>query len=87
MTNGPIIEHDKSEPKIDRGPGPWRWVFPVLLVGVAINAFTRGVDWISFAGGLALGCTLAGWAIEVTNNKVPESWKSRRSPRNTNSDF
>lgn len=71
------IDHNAEEPKIDRGRGPWRWVFPMLFLGVGISAFTRGLDWVSFAAGIALGCTLAGWAIEVTGNKVPDSWKSK----------
>jgi hypothetical protein len=78
------IDHDQNEPKIDRTPGPWRWVFPVLLVVVLINVFTRGLDWVSFAGGVAVGGVLAGWAIEVTGNKVPESWKSKSANRNRN---
>jgi hypothetical protein len=71
------IDHDPEEPKVDRGPGPWRWVFPILLIGVAINAYTGALDWTSFAGGVAFGGVLAAWAIEVTGNKVPDSWKSK----------
>jgi len=73
------IDHDRNEPKIDRTPGPWRWVFPVLLVMVVINAITGTISWPSFLGGLAVGGVLAAWAIEVTGNKVPDSWR-RKSP-------
>ncbi len=73
------IDHDPQEPKIDRTPGPWRWVFPLLLFGVGVTALTRGMDWVSFAGGIALGCTLAGWAIETTGNRVPASWKQKQT--------
>ncbi|MGY5779973.1 hypothetical protein [Rhizobium sp. LEGMi135b] len=41
------------------------------------NLLTRQIDWISLCLGLGLGCTLAGWAIEITGNKVPEGWKSK----------
>lgn len=73
------IDHDRNEPKIDRTLGPWRWVFPVLLVMVAINAVTGTISWPSFLGGLGVGGVLAAWAIEVTGNKVPDSWR-RKSP-------
>ena len=72
------IDHDPNEPPVDRSPGPWRWVFPVLLIGVALSAFTRGLDWVSFAGGVALGGVFTAWIIEITENKVPTSW--RRDP-------
>jgi hypothetical protein len=81
MSQGPIIDHDPEEPQIDRSPGPWRWVFPVLLVGVAVNLFTGQLSWPSFMGGVAVGGVLAAWAIEITGNKVPESWKSKSPSR------
>lgn len=75
------IDHDRNEPKIDRTPGPWRWVFPVIGVVCLLNILTREIDWISVGLGLGLGCTLAGWAIEVTGNKVPDSWHRKSSNR------
>jgi hypothetical protein len=80
MEKPPIIDHDPHEPKYDRGRGPWWWVFPVLLVAVLLNAYTGMLDWPSFAGGVAVGAVLAAWAIEITGNKVPDSWRSN-SPR------
>lgn len=74
------IDHDQNEPPVDRTPGPWRWVFPVLLVGVALTAFTRGLDWVSFAGGIGLGGVFTAWILEITGNKVPASWRGN-SPR------
>lgn len=71
------IDHDRNEPKIDRTPGPWRWVFPVIGAVFLLNILTREIDWISVGLGLGLGCTLAGWAIEVTGNKVPDSWRPK----------
>ncbi|PST19716.1 hypothetical protein C7U61_14580 [Rhizobium sp. JAB6] len=70
------IDHDPQEPKIDRTPGPWRWVFPIIAVLFLANLLTRQIDWISLCLGLGMGCTLAGWAIEITGNKVPGSWKA-----------
>lgn len=69
------IDHDPEEPKVDRSPGPWRWVFPILLVGVLLQVFTRGIDWPSFAAGGGLACVFTAWMIEVTGNKVPKSWR------------
>lgn len=71
------IDHDPNEPPVDRGPGPWRWVFPVLLLGVGLNFFTRGLDWVSLAGGFALGAVFSAWVIEITGNKVPDSWRTK----------
>jgi hypothetical protein len=82
MTDGPIINHDHQEPKIDRTPGPWRWVFPVLAVVAAVNVYTGQLSWPSFLGGIGFGGVLAAWAIEVTGNKVPDSWRSRSAHRN-----
>ncbi|WJR67231.1 hypothetical protein QTA58_00205 [Neorhizobium sp. CSC1952] len=82
-----MIDHDPEEPKIDRGPGPWRWVFPVIGVILALNIFTREIDWVSLALGLGLGCTLAGWAIDLTGNKVPANWRRKSPDRNRNTDF
>ncbi|OCP36732.1 hypothetical protein BC360_05080 [Ensifer sp. LC163] len=71
------IDHDPDEPKIDRGPGPWRWVFPILAVGWAgyLHAFT--FDWTSIALGAGTGAVIMAWAIEITGNKVPESWRTK----------
>ncbi|CUX21312.1 hypothetical protein CFBP6626_07195 [Agrobacterium tumefaciens] len=72
-----LIDHDPNEPKIDRGPGPWKIAFPVLAVVFLLNVATREVDWVSIALGVAVGGVLTAWAIEVTGNKVPDWWKSK----------
>lgn len=76
------IDHDHNEPKIDRTPGPWRWVFPVLFITVMINAFTGTISWPSFLGGVGFGGVLAAWAIEITGNKTPDSWRRQSPDRN-----
>ncbi|MEY9328237.1 hypothetical protein [Sinorhizobium fredii] len=73
------IEHDENEPPVDRGPGPWRWVLPVVLAVIGLNAYSSGLDWISFACGGGAGIVLTAWAIEVTGNKVPASWRAKAS--------
>lgn len=71
------IDHDPHEPRLDRTPGPWRWVFPVILAVIGVNLFTGQLSWPSFLGGVGAGGVLAAWAIEISGNKVPESWKSK----------
>ncbi|MDX3929092.1 MAG: hypothetical protein QHC90_25240 [Shinella sp.] len=71
------IDHDPDEPKIDRGPGPWKIAIPVLVVIAAINFVTRDIDWISLCLGLAIGGGIVAWAVDITGNKVPDSWRSK----------
>lgn len=74
------IDHDKYEPPVDRTPGPWRWVVPIVLATVALNAYANGVDWLSFACGAGAGIVGTAWILEITGNKVPASWR-RNSTR------
>ncbi|MBB6304051.1 hypothetical protein GGE67_004692 [Rhizobium leucaenae] len=77
------IEHDPNEPKMDRGAGPWRWVLPIVALLWIGNLVYYPIDWHSIALGGGTGIVLALWAIEITGNKVPDSWrrKSSRSGR------
>ncbi len=72
-----LIDHDPNEPKIDRGPGPWKIVLPVMAAGFVLFVSTREVDWISISLGVGLGGVLTAWAIDITGNKVPDWWKSK----------
>lgn len=72
-----LIEHDPNEFKRD-----WTWPSAGILLGIIWVGFllTQPFDWYSFAlGGLTIGLLVA-WAIDVTGNKVPESWR-RKPPR------
>ncbi|UNZ49311.1 hypothetical protein [Agrobacterium tumefaciens] len=73
----PTIDHDPHEPKIERGPGPWRWLIPAIGVLWIGNAYYSLIDWQSAALGGGTGIVLALWAIEVTGNKVPDWWRSK----------
>ena len=71
------IDHDPNEPKFDRGPGPWRWVLPLIAVVVIANIATREIDWVSVCLGLLVGGAIVAWAIDITGNKVPDFMKSK----------
>ncbi len=73
------IDHDPEEPKVDRGPGPWRLVLPIIGLGWIWYLYFMPLDWPSIALGLMTGGGIVAWAIDVTGNKVPDSW--RKSPR------
>ncbi len=72
-----MIEHDPNEPPIDRGPGPWRWVLPVVAATIALNAYANDLDLLSLACGAGAGIVFTAWIIEITGNKVPASWRSK----------
>lgn len=71
------IDHDPQEPKIERGPGPWRLLFPAIGFLWIGNAYYSLIDWQSAALGFLSGGLLALWAIEITGNKVPDWWRSK----------
>lgn len=72
------IDHDPNEFKRD---GTWPLAGLFLAVLWAGFLYTQTFDWYSFAlGGLTIGLLVA-WAIDVTGNKVPESWRSKPPSR------
>lgn len=56
--------------------------FILLVLLWAGYLYTATFDWHSIALGVATGGILAAWAIEVTGNKVPSSWRAK-GPRLT----
>ena len=76
MSEPPLIEHNPHE---KRQTNTIWWVLWPMIAAMWVGfIYFDMVDWPSAAiGGLTLG-VLATWAIEVTGNKVPESW--RRDP-------
>ncbi|ASP50961.1 hypothetical protein CDO31_04850 [Sinorhizobium meliloti] len=82
MSPRPTIDHDPNEPPVDREPGPWRWVFPVLAVTWALNLYSNPIDWLSVGLGLFTGIVFTAWILEITGNKVPSSWRPK-APRST----
>lgn len=69
------VEHDPDEPPRDRSRSPWPVLIPmvVLLWLGYLTQFTP--DWTGICLGLGTGAIIATWAIEVTGNKVPRSWR------------
>lgn len=71
------IEHDPDEKR--PGNGIWWIVWPAIALGWVGFVYFDMIDWPSAAiGGLTMG-VLATWAIEVTGNKVPASWRGKPS--------
>ncbi|MBZ3693254.1 hypothetical protein [Phyllobacterium calauticae] len=72
------IEHDNDEPRIDRNfPSPWKYLAVLIAFSAVTYFYANKPDWWALAlGGLA-GMTLTAWAIEITGNKVPDSWRTK----------
>jgi hypothetical protein len=51
----------------------------MVAIGWAGYLYSFPADWVSISLGLFTGIVLACWAIEITGNKVPPSWR-RNSP-------
>lgn len=71
------IDHDPEEPNIDRGPGPWKIAVPVVVLMWALNLYSRPIDWVSVGLGLVTGIVFIAWMIDITGNKIPDSWRSK----------
>lgn len=77
LNEPPIIDHNPNEPPVDRGPGPWRVVVPVVVVLWIGYLWYMPFDWASIALGLGTGIVLTAWVIEITGNKAPDSWRNK----------
>lgn len=76
----PLIEHNPHEKRPTNAI--WWILWPAIAAMWAVFIYFDMVDWPSAAiGGITMG-TLATWAIEVTGNKVPDSWRSNSFRRN-----
>ncbi len=79
MRKPPVIDHDPNEPKKPYKPVSWLLIWAIIAFGWAGYLLTEEFNWYPIALGLGTGTMLATWAIEVTGNKVPDSWR-RKSP-------
>lgn len=75
MNEPPTIEHIPNEKRPTNAV--WWILWPVIAFGWIVFYVNDMIDWRSVAlGGATLG-VLATWAIEVTGNRVPDSWRSK----------
>lgn len=73
MSEPPVIEHNPHEKRQGNGIW-WFWWIALVLLWAGYLAFFE-FDWPSIAiGGLTMGI-LVTWAVEMTGNKVPDSWR------------
>lgn len=52
----------------------WWAAWTMVAIGWALNLYSEPISWRWVALGAVTGMILASWAIEITGNKVPESW-------------
>ena len=73
------INHNPHEKRLGNGI---YWAVAAILIFSWLGYFYfRAPDWWSLAlGGFTAGA-LVTWAIEITGNKVPESWRPKEPPR------
>lgn len=71
------IDHDPNEPKPDRSRGPWRVIWPIIGLLWIWYFYFEPFNWASIAIGFGTGAILAAWAIEITGNKIPDSWRGK----------
>ncbi|MGU3399142.1 hypothetical protein ACLBWS_05275 [Brucellaceae bacterium D45D] len=71
------IDHDPEEPKIDRSPFPWWLLWSIIAVLWFGQWYFSGFDMVQICLGLGTGASLAGWAIEKTGNRIPDSWRGK----------
>lgn len=73
------IDHNPNETRETNAI--WWLLLAFQVFGWSIAIYYDKIDWVSAIAGVGSGAVLATWAIEITGNKTPESWrgKSRRS--------
>lgn len=64
------------------------WIGWAVIAALWANvAFFHGLDWPQIGLGFFTGAMLSNWAIEMTGNKVPDSWrKGAGAPGNSASE-
>lgn len=82
------MSDDKDPPLIDHNPHEKRqtnaiwWVlWPAVALLWVAGFYFEFLDRTSILLGLGTGAMLATWAIEITGNKVPESWRKAAGGR------
>lgn len=74
------IDHDPHEPKLDRSG--MRWIWLPLWAFIAYLWFDQwragDIAWDQIMLGIGTGGVLTAWAIDITGDKVPDSWRRKR---------
>jgi len=76
----PTIEHDPDEPPRDMSKSPWLLVSIICALMWTWLWYNNEIQWLQVGVGFYTGMMLMAWAIEITDNKVPASWR-RQPPR------
>ena len=74
-----LIEHNPHEKRPTNAI--WWFMWPVTGLGWLGTGYFFGFDWHQIVLGAFTGMMLATWAIEITGNKVPESWRKAAGGR------
>lgn len=75
------IEHDPEEPPRDTSKAPWTLLACILAFVWIVTLSIEGVEWRSLLLGGFTAMIFTLWAIDVTGNKVPASWRRRPTDR------
>jgi hypothetical protein len=73
------IEHNPNEKRPTNAI--WWALWPAIALLWLATWYFWGFDWHQLALGVGTGATLAGWAIDITGNKTPESWRGNPTRR------
>ena len=73
MREPPTIEHNPHEKRQTNGIWWLLWLLVVLLWVGYLTLFT--FDWMSVVVGAFTMGVLVSWSVDVTGNKVPDSWR------------
>lgn len=75
MSDRNIIEHDADEPPRDTSKSPW--VAAAIVLALVWWGFLCMYvpEWTQIGLGFLSGMLLACWAVDVSGNKTPKSWR------------
>lgn len=73
------IEHIPHERRL--GNGIWWVLWPMIGLLWLGTWYFWGFNWHQLLLGVGTGGVLATWAIEITGNKVPDSWRGKPGRR------
>ena len=74
---GPVKEIDHN-PNEKRPTNTIWWIAWLIVAMLWIGTgYFFGYDWRQIALGALSATVLTGWAVEITGNKVPESWRNK----------